>query len=180
MNKRLLFLTAPFTILLFGAHFALAQNSASKQVPQTRLSTASTAPDLFSLDDEDIKSLRKDLQSQRKQIVAANMLLTEVEAEKFWPVYDAYAKDLAKIGDARAALLKQYSATYDRMTDEEAQIYLGKRAAIEQSVTELRIKYIPKFLNVLSGKQTALFYQIDWRLSLLVDMNLAQMPTIEP
>jgi len=35
-------------------------------------------------------------------------------------------------------------------------------------------------LNVLSGKQTALFYQIDWRLSLLVDMNLAQMPTIEP
>jgi hypothetical protein len=45
---------------------------------------------------------------------------------------------------------------------------------------QLRLKYIPVFRKVLSGRQTALFFQIDWRLGLMIDLQLAQMPLIDP
>jgi len=44
----------------------------------------------------------------------------------------------------------------------------------------LRLKYVPIFRQVVSGKTTALFFQLDWRLSLIVDLQLAShIPLIE-
>jgi hypothetical protein len=45
---------------------------------------------------------------------------------------------------------------------------------------QLRLKYIPIFRKVLSGRETTLFFQIDWRLGLMIDLQLAQTPLIEP
>jgi hypothetical protein len=41
---------------------------------------------------------------------------------------------------------------------------------------QLRLKYIPAFRKVLSGRETALLYQIDWRLGLAIDVQLVQVP----
>jgi hypothetical protein len=46
---------------------------------------------------------------------------------------------------------------------------------------QLRLKYFPIFRKVLSGTATALFFQLDWRLGLIMDLQLAsQTPLIEP
>ena len=45
---------------------------------------------------------------------------------------------------------------------------------------QLRLKYVPAFRKVLSGRQIALFFQIDWRLDLIINMQLAQAPLIDP
>ena len=66
------------------------------------------------------------------------------------------------------------------MTGEQAESYIRKRAEVEQSILQLRLKYIPAFRKVLSGRETALFYQLDWRLGLAIDMQLAQVPLINP
>jgi hypothetical protein len=52
--------------------------------------------------------LKNNLRSQKKQIVAANMDLTSAEAEKFWPVYDRYVADFAKIYNTKIALFQEY------------------------------------------------------------------------
>ena len=132
------------------------------------------------LNDQDIKLLRKNLRSQKKQVVAANMNLTDAEAAKFWPVYDQYAADLAKINDTKVALINDYLDSADTMNGDQAESYLRKRAAVEESIMQLRLKYIPSFRKVLSGRETALFFQIDWRLGLMIDMQLAKMPMIDP
>jgi len=124
--------------------------------------------------------LKKDLRSQKKQIVAANMDLTDTEAEKFWPVYDRYAADQAKIYDTKLTLVEEYFDNYQTMTGDEAEKYLRRRAAVEQDVMDLRVKYVPEFRKVLSGRQTALFFQIEWRLDLMINLQLAQTPLIEP
>jgi len=46
------------------------------------------------ISNQDIDLLRKDLRSQRKQLIAANLKLTDTEAAKFWPVYDQYIVEL--------------------------------------------------------------------------------------
>jgi len=181
MMKKLAIFALLVGVSLPGGNSLLAQNVPGpqfmKQDGVRRNTPTSEGSQLFA--NQDSQSLRKDLRSQKKQIVAANMTLTDAEAERFWPIYDRYAEESAKIDDTRGALIMEYAQQYDTMTDEQAKDYIQRRAAVEQSILELRLKYVPIFGRVLSGKETALFFQIEWRLGLLIDMELAQMPLVE-
>ncbi len=131
--------------------------------------------------DQYIELLRKDVRSLKKQVIAANLDLTDKEAEKFWPIYDQYTADLSRINDTKVALIKDYARNYTTMTDEQAEAYVRGRAAVDESVNRLRLKYFPVFHRVLSGKTAATFFQIEWRISLMIDLQLAsQMPLIQP
>ena len=101
------------------------------------------------------------------------MKLTGAQAEKFWPVYDAYAQETTKLGDARYALIKEYANHYEDMTDAEAETLVRKMAALDEQTADLRQQWIPKFGEVLTGKQTALFFQLDRRINLLLDVQFA-------
>jgi hypothetical protein len=131
--------------------------------------------------DEDIKLFRKDLRSMRKQIIAANMDLGDKEAEQFWPLFERYTQELVAKQDEKYALLKEYAQNYLTMTDAQAEKYIRGRASVDQAILEVRLKYFPLFRKVLSGKSTARFFQLDWRLGLIMDLQLAsQTPVIEP
>ena len=123
--------------------------------------------------DQDIQLLREDIRSQKKQLVAANMQLTDAEATKFWPVYDAYTVETTKIGDARTALIKEYAQTYETMTDAQAKNLVKRSEGVDQQTVALRSQWMPKFEAVLSGKKAALFYQLDRRIELLLNLQLA-------
>ena len=131
--------------------------------------------------DADIKLFRKDVRSLKKQIIAANMDLTDTQAQQFWPIYDRYASELTAIIDTKYALLQEYAQNYGALTSDQAESYIKGRAAVEESIMKLRLKYFPVFRDVLSGKATALFFQMDWRLGLIMDLQLAsQTRLIEP
>jgi len=180
-RKHLLFVAVLMVALLAPRNIAFSQDFASSQdKPSTPAGKSVQSDGDEAQLDQNIKLLRKDLRSERKQIVAANLDLTDATAQKFWPVYDQYAADLFKIGDTKAALIKNYLLSSDTMSGEQAVSYVQKRAEVEESIMQLRLKYLPIFQKVLSGRQTALFFQIDWRLGLLTDMQLAQMPLIDP
>jgi hypothetical protein len=145
----------------------------------TKALAQTPAPEASS--DDDIKLFRKDLRSLKKQIIAANLDLADTEAQQFWPIYDRYTAELVAISDRKYALLKEYNENYTTMTDEQAESYIKGRAAVEQSIMQLRLKYLPTFRKVLSGRSMALFFQMDWRLGLVMDLQLAsQTPLLEP
>jgi hypothetical protein len=123
--------------------------------------------------DTDIKLLRENVRSERNQLVAANLPLTDTEATKFWPIYNQYADEVWKIGDARVALIKEYVQSYDTMTDVQANDFMKRSATIDQQFSALLTKYVPIFENVISPKKTARLYQIDRRLDLLINVQLA-------
>ena len=164
-------------VVLVPKSVAFAQDASSSQAPR-RL----TARDDFQpITDEDIQLMRKDIRSQRKQIIAANLKLTDAEAEKFWPVYEQYISDLVNINGTKYALIKRYVETAGALTDTEAETSTSQWVGVDQSVAELRKRYIPIFRKVLSPKNTALFYQLDRRVQLLIDLQLASsLPMIEP
>ena len=173
--------TTSVVILIWAAAIisqgmAFAQDS-SQQAPR-RL----TAGDDFQpITDQDIQMMRKDIRSQRKQLIAANMKLTDTEAEKFWPVYEEYISELVAINGAKYALIKQYVQTSGVLTDPEAESAVKQWIRIDQSVADLRMKYVPTFRKVLTPKNTALFYQLDRRVQLMIDLQLASsLPLIEP
>lgn len=131
--------------------------------------------------DQEVELMRQDLRSKKKQIVAANIQLSDVEATKFWPVYDQYAEDLRKIYDVRYALIKEYAENQKTLTNAQA-LSLAKRwGESDVAASNLRVKYFPNFEKVTDGKRAALFFQIDRLLSLIVDLQIdAQIPLIQP
>jgi glutamyl-tRNA reductase len=167
--------------LVMTVLFLFPQNMAFAQDATPRITSKPVGEDFQPITDEDIQMMRKDIRSQRKQIIAANMKLTDAEAEKFWPVYEQYISDLVNINGAKYALVKQYVETRGALTDAEAETAVNQWAGIDQSVADLRKRYIPTFRKVLSPKNTALFYQLDRRVQLMIDLQLASsLPMIEP
>jgi hypothetical protein len=131
--------------------------------------------------DHDLQLLRKDLRSMKKQLIAVNIQLTEAEAEKFWPVYDQYAAETSKIYDARYAIIYEYADNIRNLSDAQAQNLTKRYADSDVTITNLRLKYLPIFAKVISGKKTALFFQVDRRLALMIDLQLAsEIPLVQP
>ena len=159
------------SVLLFGQ---AQQPAPSNQAP------GANAQMPHDVTDEDIEMLRQDLRDQRKQIVAVNLPLTADEATKFWPVFDQYRTDAIKLNDVRWQVIKDYAAQYNTMTDAQAQNLMKRENAVDQQLLALRMKYVPTFEKVISPKKTALFYQIDRRVDLLINLQLSSMiPMVE-
>ena len=176
MNRKKFLVITLTLVALVSASSVLAQNSTSAKRDAAKTSAPNDASQASA--DDFVDLLRKDVRSQKKQIVAENMELSDAEAQKFWPVYDQYSTELSRIYDVKIALLKDYTDNYRSMTGEQAESYIRKRAEVEQSMMQLRLKYMPAFRKVLSGRETALFYQLDWRLGLAIDVELVQVPLI--
>jgi hypothetical protein len=141
---------------------------------------SSASKDPATLPDQDIQLLRRDLRSGKKQLVAANLTLTDAEATKFWPVYDQYAAEMTKVGDQKYALIKEYAQNYGSLTDAQAKSLIDRSLALDEAIAQLRIKYVPIVSAVLPGTKTATFFQIDRRITNLIDLQLAsQIPLVQ-
>ena len=150
-----------------AATFAQAPQPASAQ------SASQPAGQPNGISDQDIEMLRADLRTQRKQITAQNLILTADEATKFWPIFDQYRQEAIKPNDERWAVIKEYAANYSTMSDAQAQDYIKRSTAVDQQLLALRMKYVPVFEKVISPTKTALWYQIDRRIDLLINLQLS-------
>ena len=127
--------------------------------------------------DEDIALLRRDVRAMKMQVIGQNMSLSDTEAEKFWPIYKHYADDLHEVNNSKYALLKQYAETWATMTDQDALIYVRHWMEVDAEAQALRLKYVPAVTQALPGKKAATFFQLDRRLSMIVDLQLfSQIP----
>jgi hypothetical protein len=127
--------------------------------------------------DEDVALLRKDIRAMKMQVIGQNMSLSDAEAEKFWPIYNHYVKDLTEVNDQKYALLKQYAEMWATMTDQDALIYVRHWLEVDGEAQALRLKYVPVVSQVLPGRKAATFFQLDRRLNMIVDLQLfSQIP----
>jgi len=167
--------------VLFAVSLMLICNlSMLAQAQEPAAQSASTADAQGNgITDKDIQMLREDLRAQRKDVMAQNMTLTADEATKFWPIFDQYRKEAIKPNDERWTLIKDYAANYSTMTDAQAHDYVQRSTAVDQQLLALRLKYVPLFEKVISAKKTALWYQIDRRIDLLINLQLStQIPMV--
>jgi len=168
MFKNALVFSALLGVCVLGGRKTSAQNSAY-QTFRANPHHAGSSPSK-----QDLPSLEHDLRSRMKQIIAAQLALTEAQEKKFWPLYSQYEADLARISDKKVALIREYSQKDDMDS------YFRARAAIDKSIMEVNLNYIAIFRKVLSAKETALFFRIDWPLRQMVDLQLEPLPFPQP
>ena len=139
---------------------------------------ATEAPQIIS--DQDVALMRADIGSKKKQLIAQNLKLTDAEATKFWPVYDKYVAEQDKVNDVRFGLIKAYADQHGTLTDEEA-LKMGKQfLEAETQFAQVREKYFPIVSKVLSGRSTATFFQLERRISMMIELQLSsKIPLVE-
>jgi hypothetical protein len=123
--------------------------------------------------DNDITLLRSDLQAQKTEVVTKGMQLTDDQGKVFWPLYREYANKQQVTGDQRVSLIKDYADSYNTMDDTKADDLMKRSLKYDQDRLKLRADYYPKFKKAVGAKQAAKFMQIDNRLNMLVDLQMA-------
>jgi hypothetical protein len=125
----------------------------------------------------DMEILRQKISADKKLVVAGNMDLSEADAKAFWPIYDAYQKDLQQINERIGKGLAAYAEAYNQgkgsIPDATAKQLLDEMVAIEEAEVALKRSYIPKLNAVLPAAKVARYIQMETKIRALVRFDLA-------
>lgn len=144
MNKALLSVVFAFSIVLFAVG---ADAAAPKAAPAAE-------PDEMAL-------FRASIRMEKREFVADAMDLDEAQSKKFWSIYHQYEADLMKLNDTRYALIKDYAANFDALSDAKADELVRAALDFRKSRTALLEKYYNKVAKNLSKKVGARFAQVE-------------------
>jgi hypothetical protein len=132
--------------------------------------------------DSYIESLRADLRADRVAIITEAMQFNDQESKIFWPVYRKYETEVANVNDQRVALIKSYADKYTKMTDADAKQMISQALDFESRRTDVTKKYAKELQKAgISALTVARFIQLEHRLNLIVDVELAyEIPWVTP
>jgi len=168
----------PILLGLVLAGMLVSSNSRvlAQTVPSTGLAVTNGENSL----DQQMALMHRQVDSMKRQILAANLRLTDTEAIDFWPVYDQYSAELKRITDTKNALIKEYVEDYGSLTDEQADSLILRWLDSDIAAFELQRKYLPIFRKALPGKVTATFFQVEHRINAMIDLQLtSELPLMQ-
>jgi hypothetical protein len=115
------------------------------------------------------------VKADKKLVVAANMDLNEAEAKAFWPIYEAYQKDLQAINGRLGQTILAYADAYNKraLTDDLAKQLTNEALAVDQDELTLRKTYAAKLNGVLPAMKTARYIQIENKIRAAIRYDLA-------
>jgi hypothetical protein len=125
--------------------------------------------------DENMKILIEKIKADKKLLIAANMELTDAEAKGFWPVYDAYQRDLQGINGNVAKLILDYADAYNKgpIPDDRATALIGEFVKVERSQAEMFEKYAAQLKGVLPASKVARYLQIENKIRAAIRYEVA-------
>ena len=129
--------------------------------------------------DSDLELLRADARAKKVELIKELIQLTEEESAAFWPVYKKYEAELKRIYDARSELIRDYVEHFDKLDDEKAKELVETSFELEEKMTSLKKQYFKEFEEVLPLVTVAKFFQLEHRINLMIDSEIAsQLPLI--
>ena len=126
--------------------------------------------------------LRQKMKADKKLVVAENLNLTDAEGAKFWPIYEAYQKDLDQINQRLSAGIRAYADAYNKgpVGDDVAKKLLDEYLAIDTAEAKVRDAMVPKVLAVLPTTKAARYIQIETKIRAVLRYEMAaNIPIIQ-
>jgi len=120
-----------------------------------------------------MNALRDDMQHTRADIMAKNLSLTADQAAKFWPVFEKYQKEQNALIDEQFKILKQYADNYEKLDDAGALALMNSHLEGNAKMLALRKKWLGEFQKAVPAKLAVRAMQIDERLSLAAQFEIA-------
>jgi hypothetical protein len=92
----------------------------------------------------DMELLAEKVKADKKLLVGVNMSLTNEEARDFWPLYEAYQKELQTVNREIGRLIVEFAEAYAKgpIPNETAKQIRNDVLALEEKELPTRIKWI--------------------------------------
>jgi hypothetical protein len=129
-----------------------------------------------------LEMMRSDVNGTKIRTLNQVMKLTAPEAEKFWPVYWKYEKELAEVGNRKLDLIREFAGHHVKGTldDKNAKAMAAKWLKNVQVRLDLWKKYHKEIGKAVSPIRAAQFLQVEHQMALFIDLNIAsEMPVLE-
>jgi len=124
---------------------------------------------------DDVVEVARSLnESKRKAVIAKNMHFTSSESRAFWPVYNAYRAEMAKITTRLVHLVTDYANNYGKVSNIKAKALLNDFLSIKLASVKLKRKYVPRFSNVLPDKKVTRFYHLENKMDTFQSFDTAR------
>ena len=120
-----------------------------------------------------LNTMRGDMQTTRADIMAKNMTLTAAQAAKFWPMFETYQKEQNVIMDEQLRGIQKYAQSFNTLDDAGALALLTAHFDRDTRMNALRQRFFKEFQTVLPTRLAARAMQIDRRLSLVAQLEIA-------
>ena len=162
--------------LIFALTAGAQDNAQPAQTGSKAVSPASDSQNIQAY----IELLRANVRQQKAEMVGVVMDLSAADAAKFWPIYEAYDAELAKLNDLRVANIQDYASSYDQMTDTKADELIQKALSYHKQRSELLAKYYERVKQALGAIEAARFIQVEDQLLLIIDLQIdSALPIVE-
>ena len=148
-----------------------------------RLSAQTAAPAFADDTRAYFDTLRSQFNTNKVAVIDQALKLTPAEADKFWPIYRAYEKEIAGVNDRKLELVREFFRDYNNgtFTDERAKVLAEEWFRNLEDRTKLWRKYHKKISRAVSPMRAAQFLQIENQLAIFMDLAIASdMPSLAP
>lgn len=125
-------------------------------------------------DAERREQVREKMKAQRAAYITQKLELTEVEAQKFWPIFNQFDSE------RRAILEDRKIDISGKMTEKEAETAIDDYFTNKNKEMELQKKYVSKFKTVLPTSKVALLLTIQKEFSKEVMENMRDRRKLRP
>ena len=132
-------------------------------------SSAAPQPDA----EQAVAQFRADVQAVRADVMAKALTLNAEQAAKFWPLYEQFQKEQNTIIDDQLKAIKKYADSFEKLTDAEALAYVKALLERDAKMNALRAKWLGTFQSVVPAGVAARAIQLDRRLGLVGQIQLA-------
>lgn len=146
------------------------------------LAAALAAPPLFaqakSADGMNLDQLRAAVRADKRGLVAATMDLTPAEAKKFWPIYDAYQRDLDLANRRMNRAIEDFAMKDKPLSDLYAkQLTMELLSADEFEIKARRSAYNRMMRPVpppaLPARKVARYFHLEAKIRAMQDIDIA-------
>jgi hypothetical protein len=119
--------------------------------------------------------LRDAIKANKKLLIADNLVLTDAQAEAFWPIYEQYQTELQAINERLGAVIFSYANEYiaATITDDKAKSLMDEAIAIDKADVDLRKKYFRKLTRVIPTIEAARYIQMESKIRAIIRFDLA-------
>jgi hypothetical protein len=112
-------------------------------------------------DATDMQALRTSVRADKKALVASALNLSAAEAKKFWPIYDAYQRDLDMINRRRVVAIEGLIAQDKSPSDLYARSLANELIVDDEAEIKSRRTMHNRVLRALPAKKAARYLQLE-------------------
>lgn len=110
---------------------------------------------------KDMEEKREMVQAMKSAFITRELDLSPEEAQKFWPVYNMYEKELQDMQKVHRDKMQDAKANMDKMSDKDVEALADGFLLQEQKELDLKKKYHTEFKKVLPIRKVGKLYHAE-------------------